>query len=240
MSILMTYIIVYSFGVLLGNFATSIFYRLPRGLMIYGFNKKSTKPPCCSICHHDLKPYEYLPVISMFTTRFKCNYCGSSIPYIYVLIEQAGAFWALACFELFNHSPDLFLLIFCFGITCLLSTTIYLQHQKIYPVLTASLVLEGGLYHTLFDQTLMSVAARLGIGGVVCLWLLKDEAFFNEKRYWLVNVILPGFVWLDFSYLIYFIPLVMIVSSRVNWGKAHSFILNTIILFALVLCSSLF
>ena len=198
--IILEYAIVYCFGVLIGNFATTIFYRLPRGLTIYGFNKKNTKPPCCSVCHHDLKPSEYLPVISIFTTWFKCNYCSASIPYSYVMIEQAGAFWALACFQLFGGSPDQFLLMFCFGLSSLLSGAIFVQHKKFYPILTASLIIEGILYHILLDHTLTYAGARLGIGMIICLWLIKDEEFFNEKRYWLINIILPTCVWLDFKW----------------------------------------
>lgn len=237
MEIVLQYIIIFGFGVLMGNFATTIFYRLPRGLVISGFDKKNTKPPCCSTCHHDLKAYEYLPVISIFTTWFKCNYCGSAIPYSYVMIEQAGAFWALVCFWLFGSNPDLFLLAFCFGISSLLSGAIFARHQKVYPILSASLLIEGVLYHALADQTLIYLGARLGVGAIICLWLIRGEEFFNEERYWLINIIIPGFVWLDLNYLIYFLPLIAAIhSAGQRFGlNIKSFTLNTIVLFVLVI-----
>jgi hypothetical protein len=82
--LIVSYISLFLFGVLIGNFTTTLFYRLPRNIMISGFNQKLTRPPFCSNCNHVLVFYEYLPILSWFSTRGKCNYCHAPINKSYI------------------------------------------------------------------------------------------------------------------------------------------------------------
>lgn len=66
---------------------TTVFHRVPAGLPINGINESIGSKPHCDSCGHKLKPYEYLPLISWFSTCFKCNYCGVQIPKVYATIE---------------------------------------------------------------------------------------------------------------------------------------------------------
>ncbi|NDE19110.1 MAG: prepilin peptidase, partial [Alphaproteobacteria bacterium] len=85
--LIVSYISLFLFGVLIGNFTTTLFYRLPRNIMISGFNQKLTRPPFCSNCNHVLVFYEYLPILSWFSTRGKCNYCHAPINKSYIMLE---------------------------------------------------------------------------------------------------------------------------------------------------------
>ena len=71
-SLIVSYIVLFLFGTLIGNFTTTIFHRLPRNIMISGFDQKVTRPPFCSNCGHILRFYEYLPILSWFSTFGKC------------------------------------------------------------------------------------------------------------------------------------------------------------------------
>lgn len=81
------YLIAIIYGLMMGNYMTTVFHRIPAGLPINGINEKIGSKPHCDACGHKLKPHEYLPVISWFATLFKCNYCGAPIPKIYAIIE---------------------------------------------------------------------------------------------------------------------------------------------------------
>ncbi len=50
------------------------------------FEKQGIKPHCSS-CGHELKYYEYFPVLSWISTKFKCNYCGVKIDLTYTFLE---------------------------------------------------------------------------------------------------------------------------------------------------------
>lgn len=84
---MLLYIIAIFYGVLIGNYITTAYFRIPRFIPINGLNNKTGKVPHCSVCKHKLKFYEYLPVLSWISTRFKCNYCLAPITYIYVILE---------------------------------------------------------------------------------------------------------------------------------------------------------
>jgi prepilin signal peptidase PulO-like enzyme (type II secretory pathway) len=199
------YLIIFTFGLLIGNFATSIFYRLPRNIVIYGFNKKHTRPPHCSFCRHELKWYEYLPLISIFSTFLKCNYCKHPIPYSYIIIEHLSALLAVGCFYFFGSNFDIFIIIFCLSISCLLTIFVFIVHKKIYDIFTISIIIEGILYRTLVDQTLFYWAISLGLGSMFSIWLLKDKEFLNIKRRYVIHLILSSSVWV-FTLTDNFIP----------------------------------
>ena len=193
---LILYLIIFLLGSLIGNFATSVFYRLPRGITIAGFNKQHTQPPHCSSCHHLLKWYEYLPIISLFSTLLTCNYCRQPVPRIYCLIETTAAILSVACFYLFGANPDIFIVLFCFSISCLLVMALLVVHRQFYSAITWSIVVEGVLYRTLIDHTLFYWAVSLGSGAVLSLWLLRQDKFQDRHRRHIAHVVISLSSWL--------------------------------------------
>jgi prepilin signal peptidase PulO-like enzyme (type II secretory pathway) len=98
-------IITIIFGALFGNFATTFYYRLPRGLPINGGRLGiGGKAPHCSVCNHQLRYYEYLPIINIFSTFGKCNYCGVKVDHSYHLLELGGVITAVLLFFQYNIS----------------------------------------------------------------------------------------------------------------------------------------
>lgn len=83
----MLYIIAAIYGLLIGNYITTAYFRIPRSIPINGLSNKGGKIPHCSICNHKLKFYEYLPLLSWLSTGFKCNYCRGTINPFYTILE---------------------------------------------------------------------------------------------------------------------------------------------------------
>lgn len=84
---LVEWIIVLLFGVFMGNFATSAIFRLPRNIPVLGIKKDDGVPPHCSSCGHNLRMWEYFPVIGWMMCLGRCRYCKVRIPSEYFLAE---------------------------------------------------------------------------------------------------------------------------------------------------------
>ncbi len=191
---LIEYFAIFIFGLLIGNFATTILYRLPRGITIYGFNQQFTQPPFCSLCHHKLKFYEYLPFLSWFSTLGKCNYCGNPINYYYTTLEIFSALLSINLFYLYGFS-DIFILLLSFTINSLLLLFIYLEHKIIPKVLTTSMVFIGIIYRTLIDFSVIPCLVSLSIVALLSISLLQKEGFYNAEKRAFVHILLPASIW---------------------------------------------
>src|SRR5688572_30305026 len=97
-------ILFFLIGPAVGNFATSVVYRLPRAQTPF------EKHPYCGGCGTMLSPKDLFPLLSYFLLRGKCRYCGMKIRFSYTAIELAcGALFALN-FLLFGISEDFILI----------------------------------------------------------------------------------------------------------------------------------
>jgi prepilin signal peptidase PulO-like enzyme (type II secretory pathway) len=195
--IFFVYSIIFVFGLLIGNFATTIFYRIPKEIVVYGFNKKHTRPPHCSFCGHELTFAEYLPLLSLFATFLKCNYCKHPIPYTYTIIEFTSAISAVICYYYYNQNMDLFLIIFCTIVSLILTAALWLNHKRLFPLVTLSIVSEGILFRTLNDQTITYWLINLFFAGLASILLLQNDDYFKStKRQGAVQILVALSVWL--------------------------------------------
>jgi len=120
------------FGLLIGNYATTVYHRLPIGKPINGVIKSGMKPHC-SKCGHLLKFYEYYPLLSWFATRFrfKCNYCKAPIEMTYFYLEFSTMCIAVIFAATFGLTPYFIFAVFIF-VTLLLLIALFVKHKKIY------------------------------------------------------------------------------------------------------------
>lgn len=72
------------FGTLIGSFLNVVVYRVPRGLSVVA------PPSACGSCHHVIRPYDNIPLISWLALRGKCRDCRATISMRYPLVELAG------------------------------------------------------------------------------------------------------------------------------------------------------
>lgn len=198
MILIASYISLFLFGVLIGNFTTTLFYRLPRNIMISGFNQKSTRPPFCSNCNHVLLFYEYLPILSWFSTLGECNYCHTPINKSYILLEILIGLIAIILYYFIGHNLEYFFLYFCFAALAVLNIFIYLEHNFIPTKVTLGIIITGIIYRTLIDQEIFLWLASLSVGCILSLWVIRksmeDKNSYNYSRL-LVHLILPASLW---------------------------------------------
>lgn len=166
--------------------------------MISGFNQKSTRPPFCSNCNHVLLFYEYLPILSWFSTLGKCNYCHTPINKSYILLEILIGLIAIILYYFIGHNLEYFFLYFCFAALAVLNIFIYLEHNFIPTQVTLGIIITGIIYRTLIDQEIFLWLASLSVGCILSLWVIQesmeDKNSYNYNRL-LVHLILPVSLW---------------------------------------------
>ncbi len=84
MSLFLSSLILFVFGLAFGSFFNVLIYRLPRDLSI-------VKPGSfCPSCEKPIKWYDNIPILSYCLLRGKCRNCGAKISLKYPLVELAG------------------------------------------------------------------------------------------------------------------------------------------------------
>lgn len=197
------YLFIFIFGILIGNFTTTIFYRLPRGIILYGFNRNTTQPPFCSKCKHVLKFYEYLPILSWVSTRGTCNYCHAPITLSYFYLEILGGLLAVICTLLYESNIEYYIIMFAFYMIAILAFFIAHEHGTAFKEITATLIFIGILYRTLNDQSIISWLSLLSLASIMSLYILKDNIDKIQNQQF-VHLILPASIWLYSPWLLIF------------------------------------
>lgn len=237
----MEFIVSILVGVMLGNFATTILYRIPRNITICGLDKKINQPPFCSFCHHPLKYYEFLPILSWISTRGKCNYCRHPIPLSYTVLEILGCITSVVCYTVFGLG-DLYILLLIFCLLCAVNSFAYLEHGYVSKIFVLATIATGAVYATLIDGTIMRWVENLSITGFCSVLLIKR---FGEKKRELNAFIITALIaslW-TFGYctVIYTIVLICLYVYKYltpQWGGRYSvqlFPLNMALLYIMVM-----
>ncbi len=128
------------FGLVLGNYTTTVYHRLPLKKPINGISKVYGIKPHCSNCNYELKVYEYYPVLSWISTGFKCNYCGIAIDKMYFALELGGMLISLAYYQYFKLNES-YIFSTCLTVSAFLIVVLFIKHRKLYFSLTAAWLL---------------------------------------------------------------------------------------------------
>ncbi len=203
---ILTYFIIFIFGLLIGNFATTLLYRLPRDIIPYGFSSHGMKPPFCSKCKHALRFYEYLPVLSWISTRGSCNYCHEKVSHSYFYLEIACGVFAILCAYLYRQNIDIFFLKFCFCITASLSIAICTEHKTVSRILTIALITEAAFFRTLQDQSIISWVGAFSFASIFSMLLFQMQGN-KALRQEFIHVILPTSILIEGYYLFFIIAI---------------------------------
>ena len=120
---------VFIFGAVVGSFLNVCIFRLPAKTSII-------KPLSqCPHCHHPIRFYDNIPIISFIVLRGKCRDCDGKISWRYPLVELITAVLSLLLFLQFGLTLR-FLIFFIFTAVLIVITFIDLDHQIIPDVLT--------------------------------------------------------------------------------------------------------
>jgi prepilin signal peptidase PulO-like enzyme (type II secretory pathway) len=140
------YILIFTFGLIIGSFLNVVIYRLENGEKIINDRSK------CLHCKHILEWYDLIPIFSFIFLKGKCRYCKRSISIQYPLVEIAtGILFIL----IFNFSAQggpalgwqyFYLLFWFYIVSSLIVIFIYdLKHyiipdEVIYPAIGLTFV----------------------------------------------------------------------------------------------------
>lgn len=88
--LLMTIAFAAAFGLLVGSFLNVVAYRLPNGMSVAAGRSE------CPSCHHQIRAYDNVPVLSWLVLRGHCRDCRTPISARYPVVEALTAvLWAL-------------------------------------------------------------------------------------------------------------------------------------------------
>lgn len=91
---IITYVMVFLFGITVGSFLNVCIYRIPLGQSIAKENSH------CMTCGTPIKRYDLIPLFSWLFLGGKCRACKAKIPARYPLVEFLnGALWVLAAMK---------------------------------------------------------------------------------------------------------------------------------------------
>jgi leader peptidase (prepilin peptidase)/N-methyltransferase len=117
------------FGAAVGSFLNVCIFRLPaHGSILKPLSQ-------CPHCHHPIRFYDNIPLISFIVLRRKCRDCKGAISWRYPLVELITAVLALLLFSKFYLSWN-FLIFFIFTAVLIVISFIDMDHQIIPDVLT--------------------------------------------------------------------------------------------------------
>lgn len=97
---MMSYVIVFLFGAVIGSFLNVCIHRLPR--------EESVAWPAsrCPSCGKPIAIYDNIPIVSYLVLRGRCRACGVPIAIRYPLVEGANAIGYLAVFWIFGFTGE--------------------------------------------------------------------------------------------------------------------------------------
>lgn len=117
------------FGAAIGSFLNVCIFRMPAQTSI-------VKPASqCPHCHHPIRYYDNIPIISFAVLGGRCRHCRGKISWRYPLVELITAFLSLVLFFKFGLSWN-YLVFFIFTAVLIVITFIDLDHQIIPDILT--------------------------------------------------------------------------------------------------------
>ena len=87
---------VFLFGLAFGSFLNVCIHRIPREISVVAPHS------ACPQCHHAIRPYDNIPVLSWLILRGRCRHCGVPISPRYAVVELLTAYLFLACYAQFG------------------------------------------------------------------------------------------------------------------------------------------
>ncbi|MDI6782087.1 MAG: prepilin peptidase [bacterium] len=135
---ILTYLLIFIIGSMLGSFFNVCIYRLPRGegLLFPGSH--------CPLCNMPIKPWENIPILSYILLRGRCSHCQGKISGRYILVEFICGLLYLGLYLRFGLGIDFFCFLFFISVLVIITFT-DLEHFLIldrvtYPAMIIGLI----------------------------------------------------------------------------------------------------
>jgi leader peptidase (prepilin peptidase)/N-methyltransferase len=152
-----------AFGLLIGSFLNVVAYRLPNGMSVAAGRSE------CPSCHHQIRAYDNVPVLSWLVLRGRCRDCAAPISARYPVVEAVTAvLWALVA-AVAGETVDVVLGIVL--VTALVPITLIdLEHRRIPNLITLPAAVAAVVLGTVVDPG--GELGRLASGAGAAAFLL--------------------------------------------------------------------
>jgi prepilin signal peptidase PulO-like enzyme (type II secretory pathway) len=208
------YIILFILWTLFWSFASVIIHRLKSGEW-WILNGRSH----CFKCKKNLKFYDLFPIFSFLSTKWKCRYCKTKIPYIYPILELSTGilFLLIWCFITdinliftWNYQETLkliyWLAVWFVTILYIFYDILFLEIHEWIMLFGVWLAILGLISNTFFIQLLPTIPI---------IWLndLNFQTQINTFAVWIFSIIL----WITIIWIFYVIMLKELKSIYDIW-----------------------
>lgn len=172
-------------GPAVGNYATSVVFRLPRGQTPF------EKNPYCGNCNSFLQPEDLFPIWSYVLLHGKCRYCSITIPAIYTWVEVMCGFLFVGNYLKFGISEP-FILLTSFGVFGIILAALEWQQNKLYSLILTYLFAIAALYRAVQDSSIYPAFLSGAVVLVVAAALWRVLAICGIGR----RETVPAWLWL--------------------------------------------
>lgn len=200
---IVSYLLMFIIGIVVGSFLNVLIYRLPAGESII------SPPSSCPHCGTHIKFYDNIPILSYIILRAKCRHCRNPISIQYPMVEMTNGAGYLFLAWRFGLSIET--IMYAFLLSSMIVVSVIDLHHKIIPdVITlpgivigivgsifflptgfkaslTGILLGGGLFF------LVAVVSRGGMGGGDIKLIAMIGAFLGWTDV-LITIILASFI----------------------------------------------
>ncbi|MCI5049463.1 MAG: prepilin peptidase [Rickettsiales bacterium] len=157
-------IMMFTLGPAVGNYATSVVYRLPFGQTPF------EKNPYCGDCGTMLAPKDLFPIWSYVFSRGKCQYCGVQIRPSYTVIEVVCGIIFIWNYLLFGISEG-FILITTYAVFLVILAGLEYHENKLFTLILTYLFGIAAIMRVIDDGSIYgffySGFAMLFVGAII-------------------------------------------------------------------------
>lgn len=155
-------------GLFAGNLATSLIFRMPRGIKI------SKDKPFCDTCEAELQPRDLFPFFSWMINRGACRFCGAPVPAVYAMVELMSAVYFIYVYMQFGIGEKAILSL-VLGMFWIILLAIHIGHKgKIVNEIAIAVFASAVALRIMLDGTIYGFV-KGGYAGLmlgIVIWLL--------------------------------------------------------------------
>ena len=164
-------------GTVISSFLCVVGFRLPEKI---SFVKGTSR---CDICHHKLKFYDKIPILSYIFLRGKCRYCRNQINIIIPVCEILGATLFSLAFYRFGFSYNLIIALLMSSLFILVLVTdvkYYIIPDSILVVFSILLIIVQ-FFNVGSKELLIHIITGVGLFFIMYLIMILGEKVFKKE-----------------------------------------------------------
>ncbi len=198
-------IYIFIIGTIMGSFFNVVAHRLSN-------NESIIKPGShCESCHHLLKWYELIPIISFLIQGGRCRQCHTKLSWWYPLIEIITGLFYLFSYLYFGLSPDFFISLVISSvliITCITDFNYLIILDEPLVIGSILIIIITLITSGLVDTLIAILSGLLLFFFMLLVKILGDKAFKRESLGG-GDIKLSFFIGLSLGYKLAFVNLVL-------------------------------